>query len=128
MRTTPDNVTRLEDNEVFVFGSNRAGRHGKGAALLAKRLFGAQYGTGDGPTGKCYAIATKSAEMKVLPLNLIASQVDTFLGYAAENPEKTFLVTQIGCGLAGYAPSEIAPMFKERTPNVILPSVFHLCL
>jgi hypothetical protein len=124
--TTPDRITSLADNEVFVFGSNLAGRHGKGAALLALRKFGAKPGQGTGSMGQSYGIATKDERLRVLPLEKIASQIAEFLRFARERPETKFLVTQVGCGLAGYSPAEIAPLFfAHRVPeNVALPASF----
>lgn len=109
---------------VFVFGSNLAGRHGKGAALFARQQRGAVYGQGAGPQGNAYAIPTKDANLKVLPLEEIERFVRTFIVYAATNPELEFQVTAIGCGLAGYKPEQIAPMFKDAPLNCHLPPEF----
>lgn len=109
---------------VFVFGSNLAGRHGKGAALCAMRDHGAQYGVGLGRTGNAYAIPTKDATLRVLELATIAGYVRTFVQYARAHPELTFQLTPIGCGLAGYHPAEIAPLFVNPSPNVIIPPEF----
>lgn len=124
MRASPDNITRLHDDDVFVFGSNEAGRHGMGAALTAKRKFGAQQGVGAGPTGRCYAIPTKNGWLRALTLRQIGVNVKQFLDHARSTPDKTFLVTEIGCGLAGYEPKDIAPMFKGAPDNVHLPASF----
>lgn len=125
MKFTPEFINQLKSNEVFVFGSNLAGIHGAGAAKTANKLFGAEFGKGVGPTGNCYALPTKDEDIWTLPLNRIEEYVLDFLDYAKENPNKTFLVTQIGCGLAGWTPEDIAPMFKKHTINVILPKEFH---
>lgn len=109
---------------IFVFGSNLAGRHGKGAALWALRYYGARYGQGEGRQGDSYAIPTKDAELRSLPLADIAWHVATFLQYAQEHPELAFVVTPIGCGLAGYKPGDIAPMFRGATWNCDLPPEF----
>lgn len=110
---------------VFVFGSNLAGRHGKGAALHARLNFGAEYGVGVGPTGRAYAIPTKDARLRPLPLAEIAAHVKDFLIYAGQHLDDTaFMVTAIGCGLAGYTPADIAPMFKTAPSNCLLPDVF----
>lgn len=109
---------------IFVFGSNLAGRHGKGAALHARLNFGAQYGVGLGRTGMAYAIPTKDHRLKTLPLSAIKSYVDDFIRYAKENPELIFQVTRIGCGLAGYSDYQIAPMFLDAPGNCILPGDF----
>ena len=109
---------------IFVFGSNLAGRHGKGTALHALEHHGAIYGQGVGLQGNSYAIPTKDEHIRTLPLDHIRPYVDEFLGYAAAHPELTFQVTAIGCGLAGYKPSQIAPMFRDAPGNCILPPEF----
>lgn len=124
MKNTPENITKLESDEIFVFGSNLAGRHGAGAALLALKKFGAISGQGYGLMGQSYGIATKDERIQTLPLDRIQVQVNKFLRFAENNSEKTFLVTQIGCGLAGYSPKDIAPLFKGVPSNVILPESF----
>lgn len=124
MKFTPERLTALKENEVFVFGSNLAGRHGRGAALLAVKCFGAKYGQGIGLMGQSYGIATKDKHLKVLPLEEIQKQVIEFLAFTESHHELTFLVTQIGCGLAGYKPKQIAPMFDSVPPNVLLPEIF----
>jgi hypothetical protein len=110
--------------EIFVFGSNLAGRHGKGAALYAKEHYGAQYGVGHGFTGYAYAIPTKDAKLKTLSLDEIRYFVFRFLEVARARPDLTFKVTAIGCGLAGYQPSDIAPFFKDAPGNCQLPQEF----
>jgi hypothetical protein len=114
----------MADKTVFVFGSNLAGRHGKGAALHAKKYWNAEYGVGRGPTGNAYAIPTKDENIRTRPIVDIAEDVQDFLAYARDNQDTKFWVTAIGCGLAGYKPSEIAPLFKEVPENVILPEQF----
>jgi hypothetical protein len=109
---------------IFVFGSNKLGKHGKGAALAAARQYGAEDGVGEGRTGRAYAIPTKNVPTRAkrqIPLLEIRASVERFLKYAAEHPDLRFSVTRIGCGLAGYADAEIAPMFKGHTENVELP-------
>lgn len=106
---------------IFVFGSNLAGRHGKGAALCALREHGAIYGVGKGPQGRSYAIPTKDGRLQVLGLPQIGAYVKEFLLYAAANPTLTFQVTRIGCGLAGYKDEQIAPLFKGAAQNCLLP-------
>lgn len=106
---------------VFVFGSNLAGRHGRGAALHARQHFGAVYGQGVGRQGNSYAIPTKDYGIKTLPLDRIRPYVADFLEYARRHPSLTFQVTRIGCGLAGYTDEEIAPMFSGAPNNCILP-------
>lgn len=106
---------------IFVFGSNLAGRHGKGAALFAKQNHGAVYGVGIGRTGNAYAIPTKSAKLKTLALSEIEIYVKDFIDYAKRHPALEFEVTKIGCGLAGYQEQQIAPMFKAAPNNCHLP-------
>ena len=100
--------------EVFVFGSNLAGRHGKGAAKDALNFHGAEYGVGCGPTGSSYAIPTKSKSLKVLPLHIIEGHIRDFLEYAEGQAKDTFVLTPIGCGLAGYARAEIWAVLKSQ--------------
>lgn len=102
---------------IFVFGSNLAGRHGKGAALTALRFYGAQIGQGVGRHGNSYAIPTKDERLNTLALNQIKGYVSGFLGHARANPDTAFLVTRVGCGLAGYKDEDIAPMFAKAPPN-----------
>ena len=110
--------------KIFVFGSNEAGRHGKGAALCAVKEHGAIYGQPVGLQGNSYAIPTKSYNLKTLRLNIIQEYVEDFLKFAWDHPELIFEVTPIGCGLAGYQPWQIAPMFKDVPENVYLPGAF----
>lgn len=105
---------------IFVFGSNLAGRHGKGAALHARQHHGATYGQGEGLQGDSYAVPTKDANLRTLPLDTIAKHVESFLMFARQF-NATFVVTRIGCGLAGYTDSQIAPMFKDAPSNCTLP-------
>lgn len=99
--------------DIFVFGSNLAGRHGKGAALYARRNYGAKLGVGQGLTGRSYAIPTKGFNLEVLPLWVIKAHIDTFVYFARENPQMKFLLTPIGCGLAGYSVDQIKPLFEN---------------
>lgn len=108
--------------EILVFGSNEAGRHGKGAARHARHYYRAEYGVGTGRTGNAYAIPTKDAQLNTLPLDRIARHVQQFLDYAAANKELTFKVTAIGTGLAGYDHAQIAPMFASAPTNCMLPT------
>lgn len=123
---TPENITDLKPNEIFVFGSNYAGIHGAGAALLARQKFGAITGNGLGLMGQSYGIATKNRKLETIGLPTIQAQIVRLFKFAASRPELTFLVTKIGCGLAGYSVEEIAPLFrsKEIPANVILPKEF----
>lgn len=109
---------------VFVFGSNLAGRHGKGAALHARQHCGAIYGQGEGLQGRSYAIPTKDAVIRTLPLDAIAGHAARFLAFSRSNPQMRFQVTAIGCGLAGYTPAQIAPLFEGAPPNCTLPAEF----
>lgn len=108
-------------SEIFVFGSNLAGRHGKGAALAALRDHGAVRGRGFGPQGNSYAIPTKDTRLISLPLERIRNYVREFLAYARQHPELTFQVTRVGCGLAGYTDEQIGPMFVGASNNCKLP-------
>jgi hypothetical protein len=110
--------------KVFVFASNLAGRHGKGSALSARKLWGAIPGCGKGPQGQSYAIPTKDYNLGVLSLEHIAMYVCDFKEYARLHPGKDFKVVAIGCGLAGYKPEQIAPMFRDVPPNCELPLEF----
>lgn len=124
-RYTPEYITELQAHEVFVFGSNLAGCHGGGAAHLAHGKFGAIWGQGEGLQGQSYAIPTMQGGGET-----IAPYVDTFISFARNHPELHFLVTRIGCGIAGFRDEEIAPLFRDAfsLPNVSLPESFHKCL
>ena len=103
--------------EVFCFGSNLMGVHGAGAARYAMEHHGAVYGRGIGFQGDSYAIPTKDDRIQTLPLERVRDHVTVFLGAAKRNPETTFHVTQIGCGLAGFTPEQIAPLFADAPRN-----------
>ncbi len=111
---------------IFVFGSNREGRHGAGAALYAVRFCGAVYGQAEGRQGNSYAIVTKELRKNqpTVTLKEIEDGVSRFLRYAKENNTESFLLTPIGCGLAGLKPSEIGPLFSEKLPNIQYPDLF----
>ena len=109
------------DKQIFVFGSNEAGVHGAGAAKTALQQYGAIYGKGNGLQGDSYGIPTKDRRIKTLPLNIIGVYVQVFIECAANNPEYTFNVTRVGCGLAGYTDQQIAPLFINVSDNVNLP-------
>jgi hypothetical protein len=126
--TTPDLITELKPNEVFVFGSNLAGRHGKGAARTAMK-WGAVYGQGEGLQGRTYAFPTEDETITPLPLNQILDGVDRLLECAEQHPDLHFLVTKVGCGLAGYSFDQIAPLFAlcgadDAPDNLSLPLEF----
>lgn len=118
---TPNKIANLEDNEIFVFGSNLDGLHGGGAARIAYQKFGAQWGKGVGMQGKCYAIPTMHDGVEV-----IKPYVEDFIEYASQHKEYTFLVTRIGCGIAGFKANEIAPLFAKaiNAENILLPMDF----
>ena len=120
-RITPERITKLAENEIFVFGSNLAGHHFGGAARIAKEKFGAIFGQGVGLQGQSYAIPTMHGGVDV-----IKPYVDEFIEFAKQHPELIFLVTRIGCGIAGFKDSEIAPLFKDALgmANVALPQSF----
>jgi hypothetical protein len=113
-----------ETPPVFVFGSNLGGRHGKGAALWAHQHRGAIYGQGTGLQGNSYAIPTKDGKLRSLPLSDIARHVTVFLDFARARPDLQFQLTPIGCGLAGFTPAQIGPMFAESPGNVEFPLEF----
>lgn len=125
MRVSPQNIQELQEKEIFVFGSNLAGIHGAGAAKQALQ-WGAKHGDGIGLRGQTYAIPTKNHNIETLSLSEIQVFVNSFLESARERQDLTFLVTEIGCGLAGYSPQDIAPLFKEavKLENVYLPKSF----
>lgn len=120
-RVTPSWIDDLQENEVFVFGSNLAGMHGGGAARVARLRFGAVMGNGVGMQGRSYAIPTMQGGTET-----IRPYVNDFIAYAKEHPELTFLVTPIGCGIAGFEPEDIAPLFEEASnvENIWLPKSF----
>jgi hypothetical protein len=123
---TPDSITDLADGEIFVFGSNMSGRHGKGAAKTAMK-WGAKYGQARGIQGRTYGVPTVNSSItNKLPVDKIGIFVDELLATARINPELTFLVTEIGCGLAGHSVKDIAPLFADalHIPNVRLPRKF----
>ena len=117
-RTTPEFITELQQGEIFVFGSNLSGMHGGGAAFVAYRKFGAVWGQGVGLQGQSYGIPTMQGGVET-----IQPYVDEFIQFAGEHPELTFLVTRIGCGIAGFTDDEISPLFKKAhsIENIVLP-------
>ncbi len=121
MRTIVDKTFVPGPNNVFVFGSNDAGIHGAGAARTAYMLYGAEWGFGEGHSGMTYAIPTKTAHLRTKSLSEIAESVVEFLHYAEMLPSLNFFVTRVGCGLAGYADEDIAPLFAGAPANVELP-------
>lgn len=119
-------IESLEDNEIFVFGSNLKGIHDAGAALTAKIKFGAIQSIGSGITGRCCAIPTKATPRTALPISNIEHHVNKFINYCEAHTNNIFLVTEIGCGLAGYSVKQIAPLFKRSLciKNIFLPNNF----
>ena len=123
---TTGHITELDIGQVFVFGSNLGGIHGKGAAKEALK-WGAKYGIGEGEQDQTYAIPTKTKNFKhTLSVRDIQGYVDRFISHAKERPSKTYLVTEIGCGLAGLKPDQIGPLFMSALlmENVHLPKRF----
>lgn len=111
----------LSISNIFIFGSNEAGRHGKGAALYARKYFNATYGQGYGLQDRSFAIPTKDYNIQTLPITKIKIYVDKFIKFAEENPQYTFNLTRIGCGLTEYKDEEISPLFKNTPNNVNKP-------
>lgn len=118
---TPEWITELKPNEIFVFGSNLQGMHGGGAAHVAMERFGAIWGQGVGRQGQSYAIPTMHGGPET-----IQPYVSGFIDYAWNHPDYTFYVTPIGCGIAGFTPDQIAPLFRDamEVPNILLPESF----
>jgi hypothetical protein len=126
MRITPDDIKKLEQGQIFVFGSNLSGRHGKGAAKTALG-WGAKWGRVSGLQGRTYGIPTKDASIRrTLTVIEIKPFVDEFIEFAKNNTNMTFLVTEIGCGLAGHKQKDIAPLFINavNVENIYLPEKF----
>jgi len=117
-RTTPEFITELQPGEIFVFGSNLQGMHAGGAAYVAHRKFGAIWGQGVGLQGQSYGIPTMQGGVET-----VRPYVNEFIQFAKDHPELTFLVTRIGCGIAGFTDAEMAPLFEKAhsIENVILP-------
>ncbi len=115
---------KFKPNEIYVFGSNLAGIHGRGSAYHARMHFGAVRGIGQGLQGHAYGIPTKDRKLKVLPLSEIEKHVQTFIDFAKAHPELSFIIVPVGCGLAGFYPHQIAPFFKDAPPNCSLPREF----
>lgn len=126
MRITPEIISKLDQGYIFVFGSNLSGRHGKGAAKTALG-WGAKWGQAAGLQGRTYGIPTKDASIRrTLTIEEIKPFVDEFIEFAKSRKDLIFLVTEIGCGLAGYKPKDIAPLFEEAVDveNIYLPERF----
>lgn len=125
MQKSPNYITKLQPDEIFVFGSNLAGMHGGGAARLAYQKFGAVWGQGVGLQGQSYAIPTMQGGVET-----IQPYVDEFIEFAKQHPQLKFLVTEIGCGIAGFSTSEIAPLFEQarEVKKIYLPERFWMVL
>lgn len=125
-----ENIKELDKDEIYVFGSNLKGIHDSDTALLAKTNFRAKQDEGEGITGQCYALPTKSDQTHVLFLKDLKKHIDRFISYAGRCPTTQFLVTKIGCGLAGYGVKDIAPLFNNCIyfKNIHLPKEFILHL
>ena len=117
-RTTPEFITELQPGEIFVFGSNLGGMHAGGAARIAYNNFGAIWGQGVGLQGQSYGIPTMQGGVET-----VRPYVDEFIQFAKDHPELTFLVTRIGCGIAGFTDAQIAPLFEKahNIENIVLP-------
>lgn len=129
-RITPNIITKLKDNEIFIFGSNLSGRHGKGAAKTALG-WGAKWGQAKGLQGRTYGIPTKDASIRrTLTIEEIKPFVDEFIEFAKDNPNLIFLVTEIGTGLANHKKENIAPLFKQAVnyKNIYLSKDFWFIL
>lgn len=120
-RIAANRITELKDKEIFVFGSNLQGRHGAGAAAIAEKKFGAISGQGVGLQGQSYGIPTMHGGIEE-----IKPYVDEFIEFVKQNPNLKFLVTRIGCGIAGFTEEEMAPLFAEaaNVENIYLPDTF----
>lgn len=129
---TPDHITELKHHEVFVFGSNTGGLHRGGAAKLAHEAFGARWGFGEGLYGQSYALPTVFGDLTThtigpkLEIETIQEHVNNLIICAGNHPHLMFLVTEVGCGLAGWTVQDIAPLFREvlELKNVTLPQRF----
>lgn len=114
------------ENVIFVFGSNLAGRHGRGSAYVAKVKWHARQGEGEGRTGQAYAIPTKDHQLKVMRFDLIKAYVGDFIQYAKDHPHLRFHVVKVGCGLAGFSEERMKPLFRDAPSNCDLPEGWRL--
>lgn len=114
-------ITQLAPNEIFVFSSNLAGRHGAGAARQAHKQFGAQMGCGEGITGSCYAFPTLDETLRQLPIHRIEQAREALFSECRSRPTLRFLLTKVGCGLAGYPEEQMSVLFTNPPANLILP-------
>lgn len=116
METTPDRLDHLPEGSVFVFGSNASGAHGGGAARVAVDRFGAIWGQGEGLQGQSYGLPTMEG------LDALRGAADRFVAFAESRPDLRFYLTKVGCGIAGHAESDIAPLFAESPDTVVKPA------
>lgn len=114
-RSTPDDLRNLPDGEIFVFGSNAGGQHGGGAARVAARDFGAEWGVGEGMSGQSYALPTMEGRAA------FEQAAARFVTYAEQHPELTFVLTKVGCGIAGYTEGDVKQWFADAPSNVVKP-------
>ena len=113
--------TLPEDEAILVFGSNLAGRHGAGCAVVARKRFGAVYGVGIGRTGRCYALPTKSENLRLLGMKRMQEFIQEFREHTKCNKHETYFVTRVACRLAGYEDADIAPLFRGATRRCNFP-------
>ena len=118
---TPENITYLDPEEIFIFGSNRRGEHAGGAARLAHEKFGAEWGISEGLTGQCYAFCTLEPEMTKVGQRMLEKQRNRLFSTCRALPEKVFLLTKVGCGIAGFAEKEMIALFKDSPSNLVKP-------
>ncbi len=123
-RYTPENIQELAEGEIFVFGSNLAGIHSGGAAKVASERFGACFGKGEGLTGRCYAFPTLGKDFEKRTDDELKESAETLFRTARLMPKHTFLVTKVGCGIAGYPVERMAELFREHPDNVVIPEEF----
>lgn len=121
MTNTPDNITELQPNQIFIFGSNLAGNHAGGAARQAAEQFGAEDGIGEGLTGSCYAYPTLDGNLRQRSWPDLQEARDRLYATARALPEKTFLLTKVGCGIAGYAEEDMKVLFRDTPDNILKP-------
>lgn len=114
----------MPDDMIFVFGSNKSGIHGAGAARYAYERLGAEWGVGEGPTGKCYALPTKGKKIEFIPIGEVEDAVIAFLHYARKKSNQQFKVTAVGCGLGGFKHEQIAPFFRYASSNCYFDEVW----
>ena len=121
MNSTPDNITELKPNEIFVFGSNLNGYHSAGAAQAAYNKFGAEWEIGEGLSGQTYAFPTLERDMHKRGLRALLNSRDRLFATARALPEKTFLLTKVGCGIAGFNEEDIKKLFIDAPDNIVKP-------